>query len=156
MGITTNIRDRLVVIETSMTYGGSALDAARYVSEGIQDHQCPLFVNFHSGRATSRKEGSDYQITRNWILKLIVRSTTTGLRSENEFMADDLIDLTYDTFVTHPRLEYLGVGLTDVESAELTGDSDVVIEPYPRDDPATQMYYVVNFGLQVIYRSFCE
>jgi len=156
MGISSDIRDRLVAIERLMEYDGEAVKAAEYVPEYIQPHQLPLFVNFTGGRATQVQAADTfYQITRQWNIRLYGRKEGDGLRSENEARMLDLIDLTYDLFVSRPRLELNGRGLTNVVSGLITGDSDIQVQPYPSGESDDAAFYVVTFSMDVVYRSIC-
>lgn len=156
MGVSTDVRDRLCAIERLMTYSGESVKAAAYVPEFIQPSQLPLFVNFPGGRASRVQVGDTfYQITRQWNLKLYGRKEGDGLRSENEERMMDLIDATYDLFVSRPRLELNGVGVSHVVSGLITGDSDIQTEPYPSNETDDALFYVVTFTMDVVYRSVC-
>jgi hypothetical protein len=139
-----------------MQYDGEAVKAADYIPEQIQPHQLPLFINFTGGRATRVHTGDTfYQITRQWNIRLYGRKEGDGLRSENEARMLDLIDLTYDLFVSRPRLELDGEGLTNVVSGLLTGDSDIQTPPYPSGESDDAAFYTVTFSMDVVYRSIC-
>jgi len=155
MGISTNIRDRLVAIEVLMEYNSKNVKAAKYVPEDIQSYQLPLFVNPPVGSARSIKADTFYEIVRNWKIDLWGRKEGDGLRSENEDKMLDLIDLTYALFVSRPRLELSGVGLTNVVSFEITNDSGPTIRSFPTGADDSTAFYMVEFTASITYRSIC-
>jgi hypothetical protein len=83
------------------------------------------------------------------------RKEGDGGRAENEARMLDLIDLTYDLFVSRPRLELNGAGVTNVTGFEITGDSGIIIAPYPTGAEEDASFYVVDFTAIVTYRSVC-
>lgn len=155
MGITTDIRDRLIAIERTMVYDGANVLAAEYIPEKAQPYQTPLFINFPRTATRVRRADTFYYITRNWELRLLVQKEGDGLRSGNEDMAMDLIDLTYALFLPKPKLELNDTGVTGLESTELTGDSGIPIDPYPIGGADNTAYYTVNFTMATVYRSIC-
>lgn len=155
MGISTDIRDRLVAIEVLMEYDSSNVKAAKYVPEEIQPHQLPLWVNPPVGGARSRQADTFYDIVRSWKLQLWSRKEGDGLRSENEDRVLDLIDLAYTLFVSRPRLELSGVGLTNVINFEITSDSGPVVRSFPSGEDDYAKFYMVEFTASIIYRSVC-
>lgn len=155
MGITTDIRNRLIAIERLMEYDSENLLAAEFIPEGVQPYQTPLFLNFPKTATRVQIADTFYTITRGWELRLLVRKEGDGFRSENEAMAMDLIDLTYALFLPRPRLEIDGVGLTHVTEAKLTGDSGIPINPYPVASADNMSYYTVLFTMNITYRSIC-
>lgn len=156
MGISRNIRDRLIAIETTMEYDDEAVKAAKYIPEEIQPFQLPLFVNFPTGGARVQYADTFYRITRTWRLSLWGRKEGDGLRAENEERMLDLTDLVYDLFVSRTRLELNGAGLTHVLSGILTGDSGIQLRPYPAHAQDTASFYMVDFSMDVTYRSTCR
>jgi len=156
MGISTNIRDRLIAIEKTMVYDGANVKAALYIPENIQPFQLPLFINFPAGGARSQVSDTFYNITRTWNIRLYGRKEGDGGRNENEDRMLDLIDLTYDLFLTRQRLELNGAGLTSVMLCEITGDSGAVLRPYPTGAGDSAMFYVVDFSASITYRSNCQ
>jgi len=57
MGITTDIRDRLIAIERTMVYGGKNVLAAAYIPEKAQPYQTPIFINIP--RTATRVQRAD-------------------------------------------------------------------------------------------------
>lgn len=156
MGISIDIRDRLITIEELMKFEGANVKAAKYISEEIQPQQLPLFVNFPVGAARARRGDVFYEITRTWNLRLWSRKEGDGLRSENEDRLLNLIDLVYDLFVSRPRLEVSGVGLTNVVRFEITADSGPTVRPYPSGGQDSASFYMADFTANVVYRSVCS
>ncbi|MHC4558861.1 MAG: hypothetical protein ACYS80_16335 [Planctomycetota bacterium] len=155
MGVSRNILERLLLIERLMQWESENVNAAEYVPEDMQPHQLPIFVNFPAGSARARKADTFYEITRNWTLSLIFRKEGDGGRAENEYIAMELSDLVYDLFVSRPRLEYNGLGVTSVLSAPLTGDNGYEIRPYPVGADDSAAFYVVDYNMAITYRSTC-
>lgn len=156
MGITTDIRDRLIAIERTMVFDSELVKAAAYIPEKTQPYQTPIFLNFI--RTATRVQVADtfYNVTLTWELRLLVKKEGDGFRSANEDMAMDLIDLTYALFLPKPRLELNGSsGVTNLTSAQLTGDSGIPIDPYPVGGADNTSYYTILFGMQTVYRSIC-
>lgn len=156
MGISQNIRDRFIAIEVLMEYDGNSVKAAKYISEEIQPYQLPLFVNFPIGAARSRFADTFYEIERTWNLRLWGRKEGDGGRAENENRMLDLTDLTYDLFVSRPRMELAGLGLTNVVSLEITGDSGITVRTYPSGSEDHASFYMIDFNAVVTYRSVCQ
>jgi hypothetical protein len=155
MGVTRNIFERLLVIERLMSYEGNLVDAAEFMPEAIQPHQLPLFTNRPAGTARSRYGDTFYEITRNWTLELWSRKEGDGGRAENEYRIMELSDLVYDLFVSRPRLEYNGRGVTHVRQAMITGDNGYAVRPYPDGETDDARFYVVDFNMAITYRSVC-
>jgi len=155
MGVSTNIRDRLIAIEKTMVYDGANVKAALYIPENIQPFQLPLFINFPKGGARSRREDTAFIIERTWTLRLIGRKEGDGGRNENEDRMFDLIDLTYDLFLPRQRLELSGRGLDNIASVSLTGDSGIVLSRYPTGSQDHASFYSVDFNMSVSYWSMC-
>lgn len=155
MGITRDIHQRIIAIQESMVYDGENLSAAQYVPENIQPFQTPVWINFPISGARAAYADTFYEISRSWRLTLWVRKEGDGLRSENEFMLYDLADLTYETFVSRPRLELNGNGLNNVLSATLSGDAGPNVQPYPSQASDEELYYMIEFQLSIEYRSVC-
>lgn len=155
MGITANIQARLVAIERTMQYNAEAVNSASYIPEKIQAFQLPLFINFpQPGRRVQFAE-TFYLITRVWNILLIGKALGDGGRAEDELLMYDLIDEVYDTFLSRPRLELNSLPLTDVISGTLLGDDGAVIQPYPTGADENASYYVVEFQMEITYRSNC-
>ena len=153
MGISTDIRDRIVAIEILMEYDSANVKAAKYVPESFQPFQLPLFTNPPVGSARSQRADTFYENARTWRLDLWSRKEGDGLRSENEDRVLDLIDLVYDLFVSRPRLELDGAGLTNVVSFEITNDSGPTVRSFPTG--GKNYFYMVEFTAIIVYRSIC-
>lgn len=156
MGISKNIRDRLIAIERTLVYNSETVKAAEYVPEMIQPGQTPLFVNYPAGPSRTTRSDRGYDVTRTWNLELYCRAAGgDGGRAENENRALDLTDLTYDLFAGRTRLELAGeAGITGLRTATLTSDV-LEIRPYPAGEGDDAVFYVVTFTLDVEYRSIC-
>ncbi len=154
MGISTNIRDRLVAIEVLMEFGGENVKAAKYVPENFQPYQLPMFTNPPVGSARSIVADTFYEIVRTWKIDLWSRKEGDGGRVENEDRMLDLIDLTYALFVSRPRLELSGVGLTNVVFFEIINDSGPVVRPFPTG--GKNYFYMAEFTASITYRSVCS
>jgi len=156
VGITRDIRDRLIAVETLMSFEGSAVNAAAYVPEDIGDFQVPIFIN-HAPSGARRIQFADtyYKITRTWTLSLWGQKVGDALLSYNEDRMMDLIDLTYALFLPRPRLEVSGQGMSFVEQALLTGDRDIEIRPYPTGADDSAAFYVVDFSMEITYQVVC-
>ncbi len=156
MGISINIRDRLIAIERTMLYDSEAVKAAEYIPEAIQPFQLPVFINFPVGAARARRADTFYEIERTWNIRLWGRKEGDGGRAENEERMLDLIDLTYALFLPSPRLELNYTGLTNVVSALLTGDGGIEMRSYPTGETDNARFFAVNFSMRVTYRSICS
>jgi hypothetical protein len=152
MGITVDTRDRLCVIERTMSYNGTSLKASANVPERLQANQCPIFINI-PGRAVRRPIADRWcMVTRTWNCKLYALAVGDALLTAAENMLYDYIDLFYDTFVAVPRLEYNNDILDYLRGTELTGDSGILVESYPQNDPQSPYFYTVTFNLDVSHR----
>jgi len=155
VAITTDIRDRLVALQRSITVNGETMSASEYVSLGIGQFDLPLFVNFPLGSVRVQTAGTFFTITRNWNMRCYGSTAPTKVRpDQTEEWMYDIIDATYAFFLPKQRLELNGAPLDFVELALLTGDSGIQIMTYPQDDQSVN-YYTVTFNLQVSYQSHC-
>jgi len=151
MGVSADIRNRLIDIEKTIVFDGATVNAARSTPLAIHDAQLPLFVNNRSGAVSvSRQAAGLTQLTSTWVAKLIVVRASDKIAAQNEADVDDLIDLTIQKFITAPALQLSGLGLDNVVDCQVLGFSDA-IETYPSGSDDGHAYYVVNFNLRIVY-----
>ena len=155
MAITTDIRDRLVALERTITVNGETVNAAEYISLGMQDFDLPVFVNFPLAATRVQTADTFYLITRNWSLVAYISPAPTTIRpDQTEEWIYDFIDAVYAFFLTRPRLEVSGIGLDFVQQAQLTGDGGIRVKTYPEGSTG-QPFNTVTFNMAVSYRSDC-
>lgn len=155
MAITTDIRDRLVALERTITVNGETVNASEYISLGIQDFDLPVFVNFPLAATRVRTADTFYAITRNWALVAWGSPAPTVIRpDQTEEWMYDLIDAVYAFFLPRPRLELSGAAMNFVQQAILTGDSGIQVRTYPEGSTGDP-YHTVTFNMAVSYRSDC-
>lgn len=155
MGITADIQARLVAIERTMLYGGVAVNATDYTSEAIADFQLPLFINRPTNARRVQFSDTGFSITRLWVIQLWGRKDGLGGRAENELLMQELTDLVYILFLSRQRLELNGVGLAHLNSAVLSGNSEVELRPYPDGADSSALHYMVEFQMEIEYESSC-
>lgn len=156
MAISTDIRDRLIALERTITVGTETLKAATYVPLGIQSFDTPIFVNYP--RAATRVPTADtfFVITRTWDLTCYITAAPTVVQpGQTEDFCLDLIDAVYAFFLSKQRLELSGEPLDYLQQALISGDTGVYDRQYTLDDNTKTSYYVVTFNLATTYQSFC-
>jgi hypothetical protein len=156
MAISTDIRDRLIALERTITVGTETLKAATFVPLGIEPFDTPIFVNYPRAATRVRTADTYFTITRNWDLTCyIVAAPTVVQPGQTEDFCLDLIDAVYTFFLTRQRLELSGAALDFVEQAVLSGDTGVTARNYTLGDTKKVSYYIVTFNMAVSYQSHC-
>jgi hypothetical protein len=156
MAISTDIRDRYIALEKTITVGTRTLKAATYVPLGIESFETPIFVNYPRTATRVRTADTYFTITRLWDLTCYITAAPTVVQpGQTEDFCLDLIDAVYAFFLPRQRLELNGEPLDFIEQAVLSGDTGVTNRNYTLGDAAKVSYYIVTFNMAVSYQSHC-
>jgi hypothetical protein len=156
VAISTDIRDRLIALERTITVGDKTLKAATFVPLGIEPFDTPVFVNYPRGATRVLTADTFYTITRVWDLACYIAPAPTLVNiGQTEDFILDLIDAVYAFFLPRPRLELAGAALNFVEQSIISGDAGVSNRNYTLNDASEVSYYIVTFKLPVSYQSHC-
>lgn len=150
MGVTRNIRDRLIAIQKTITVNGTTCKAAPSMPYSNQDFELPLFVNIPGRRTTTRTATQMLEDARTWTMRCYIKKAILGLPTETEDFDLDLIDAVDDVFVGLRRLDLNGVPLDNVDNVRYDGDNGIVIQRMPSGNDDRSAYRAIDFLLTVI------
>lgn len=150
MGVTRDVRDRLIAIQRTISVNGTTCQAAPSMPRGIQAFELPLFVNIPGRRTTTRTAQMLYDDARQWTMRCYIEQAALGLRTENEDFDLDLIDAVDAMFVNKRRLELNGLPQDFVTDVTYGGDNGLQIQRIPAANGDQSAYRAIDFLLTIV------
>lgn len=124
------------------------------VPQGVNTFDLPAFMVMSNGSTRQVMSNATWRVTTNWLITVLGFEVMTGNTIQNEARMHEWLDVVYNGWRGHQRLQLNNIPLAGIVQGDLIGDGGVQVLSFPTASIDKQ-YVGVQMTLQTIYTQPC-